>query len=120
MPRWTPKRARRLRRRSDGTFAEWTGGAELHELPEKEQNYHGIATHLGHQFRKQTGRRAKVGDIHRTKNKDGSYSGHAVWYVKTRHGWRKARTGTRKPTAAEIRAVMERSREGQRDTTRRK
>lgn len=120
MPAWTPKRAARVRRRADGTFRVWTGGDTKAQLKKKENNYHGIQTHVGQQFKAQTGRRAKVGDIHRTKNADGTYNEQAWWYIKTRHGWRKSPHGTKKPTAEQVRLVMAAARPGRKATSRRK
>lgn len=117
MPKWTPEREKKLIRGPDGKFRDWIGGYELEDLEDKEQNYHGIQTHIGIQFKNQTGRKAKIGDITRDKNKDGSYHKGASWYIKTRHGWRKSPTGTRKPSRKVINRVNRNAREGRRDTT---
>ena len=103
-----------MNRRKDGTFGPWKGGRDLKDLKKKENNFHGIATHIGIQFRKQHGRRARTGDLVRTRTKDGSYHKGASWYIKTPHGWRKSPTGTRKPTRSQVRKIMKRSRKGER------
>lgn len=54
-----------------------------------------------------------MGDVVRKKNIDGSFNKNAEWYVKTPFGWRKANApNKRKPTAADIRRVMGKSRKG--------
>ena len=85
----------------------------MKKIPRKKTGYghHGKVTHIGKRFKKQTGRKARVGDIHRTKKLDGSYNQNAPWYVMTRNGWRK--TGfTKKPTRAQVKQVDSRSRKG--------
>ena len=104
MPRWTKKRARRARRRADGTFRLWTGGRSKRDLAKKTNTVHGIRVHIGKEFIRQNGRRARVGDIVRTKKADGTYHRQADWYVRTPHGWRD--TGSsRKPTADQIKRI---------------
>lgn len=112
MPAMSRKRKRRLTRNPDGTFKVWSGGYTKNQLSKKVNNYQGIATHIGKQFKKQNGRTAKVGDIHRTKNLDGSYNKQAEYYIKTKNGWRKSPTRTKKPSKSIIRKVDENSRRG--------
>lgn len=106
------KRKASLNRRKDGTFGPWKGGKTLAELPKKENNFHGIAVHIGKEYARQHGRPAKVGEAVRFKTKTGKYHEQAFWYVRTPHGWRRA-THTTKPTAAQIRAICANSRKGQ-------
>ncbi len=112
MPPWNRRRAAALNRRADGTFGPWKGGARLADLPKKENTYQGIAVHIGAQFKKQNGRTAKVGELHRTRKADGSFHRQAAWYVLTRHGWRKSPTLTRKPSPAQVRTILEGARPG--------
>lgn len=112
MVKWNRERAKKLIRRPDGTFKRWKGGKTKAELPKKQNLQHGIGTHIGQTFKAQRGRKAKTGDIHRTKNKDGTYNEHAVWYVKTAHGWRKSPTGRRRPSKAEVARICAASRKG--------
>jgi hypothetical protein len=112
VPRWTATRAARARRRADGTFAEWQGGRRLADLPKKANDFQGIAVHIGAQYRKEHGRAARTGDVHRTRKSDGTYHEQAMWYVRTPHGWRKSPTGTVKPSAKVIRAVIAGARPG--------
>lgn len=114
MPAWNKRRAARLIRDKKGRFKRWTGGATKAQLAKKQNNYHGIQTHIGQMFRSEHGRAAKTGDIHRTRNKNGSYNKQAVWYIKTPKGWRKSPTMTRKPTPKEIRRVIAAARTGRR------
>lgn len=94
----------KLTRAKDGTFKDWRGGRDL--------SYHGLMVHLGKNFKAQTGRKAKVGDCVRDKNLDGSYNKNSVWWIKTAHGWRKARTGKKRPSKTQIKRVLESSRKG--------
>ena len=114
MARWSPRRARLVRRRADGTFRAWPGGRRLSDLPRgtREQSQHGIGVHIGQMFRREHGRAARVGDVHRTKTRSGRYHRQAMWYIKTRHGWRRSPTEFRRPTPAEIRRVCAKSRPG--------
>jgi hypothetical protein len=112
VPRWTKARADRARRRADGTFRIWTGGRTLASLPKKQNNFHGIAVHIGKAFAKANGRPARTGDVFRWKNNDGTYNAHAWWYVKTPHGWRKSPTAARKPTPREVAAICRDARPG--------
>lgn len=112
MAKWSARRAKLARRRPDGTFRAWPGGARKADLAKKENTFHGIAAHLTQAFTAEHGRPPKVGDLHRTKTRDGRYHKQAWWYVRTVHGWRKSPTGTRKPTPVEVRRVMYSSRAG--------
>lgn len=115
MAKWSAARARKVRRRPDGSFRAWPGGQTKAELPKKENNFHGIAVHLSHAYAAQNnGRTPRVGDIHRTKKKDGTYHREAFWYIKTRYGWRKSPTETRRPSAAVVRRVLYTARPGRR------
>ena len=108
-----PHRRNALNRRKDGTFGPWKGGRSKKNLPKKRNTFHGIAVHIGKEYKKQNGRKAKVGDIVRTKKKDGSYHGGAWWYVRTPDGWRRSPTGTRKPSRFHVSRLIKNSREGQ-------
>ncbi len=112
MAKWNARRAKLARRRPDGTFLPWPGGRTKASLPKKEQTFHGIAVHLSAAFEAEHGRPPRVGDVHRTRKRDGTYHELAWWYIKTRHGWRKSPTGTRRPSAAVVRQVMFSSRPG--------
>ena len=59
MPRWTRTRAKKLTRRKNGTFKVWKGGKKKSELKKKRNSFQGIAIHIGYQFKKQNGRKAK-------------------------------------------------------------
>jgi len=103
MPAWTAKRESRLIRNEDGTFKKWTGGKTKAQLKKKQNNYQGIAVHIGKEFVKQNKRIARIGDCVRFKTKDGSYHEQAFWYVKTKFGWRKY--GPSKPSEAYLHRV---------------
>lgn len=72
----------------------------------------GIATHIGAEFKRDRGRRARVGDIHRTRTMDGSYHRLAYWYVRTPRGWCVSPHGTRRPTPSEIKLICATARPG--------
>ena len=114
MPRMTKARKRAMNRRADGTFGPWTGGRTKRQLKKKRQSFQGISIHIGAEFKRQRGRKARVGDTVRTKRKDGGYHKGAYWYIHTDHGWRVSPTQTRKPGATTIRGVREASRPGRR------
>jgi hypothetical protein len=67
VPRMTAKRKAACVRDSHGRFKVWKGGAKLQDLPKQENNFHGIATHIGKEFSRQHGRPARVGDVVRFK-----------------------------------------------------
>lgn len=106
------KRARAMNRRADGTFGPWKGGLKKSQLKKKKNTFRGIAVHVGKEFKRQRGKVAKVGDIVRFKKSDGTYHKQAEWYVKTKFGWRKARTGQARPSAKQIITVLKTSRKG--------
>lgn len=110
--RGSAKRARALNRRKDGTFGPWKGGLKKSQLKKKSNTFQGIAVHIGKEFKRQRGRVAQVGEAVRFKKSDGSYHKQAEWYVKTKFGWRKARTGQRKPTQSQITNILKISRKG--------
>jgi len=112
MPKWTRERQRAVIRRKDGTFKEWKGGRALKDMKKQQNNFHGIASHIGREFVRQHGRPAKLGDIVRTRRKDGEYHKGASWYIKTPNGLRKSPTGTRKPSRKVIETVIRDSRKG--------
>ena len=108
---WTKRRASKCVRDSKGRFAYWKGGRTIGQYSTRwrQNNAHGIRTHIGQEFRRQHGRPAVIGDAVRTKRKDGRYHKGAEWYVKTPHGWRN--TGKlRKPTPAEIKRICAKAR----------
>ena len=109
--KWTKARQRAAVRRADGTFKKWRGGKTKAQLKKKRNTFQGIAVHIGKEFRRQRGRRARIGDIVRKKNKDGSYHRGADWYVKTKHGWRDTGSPIR-PSAAKIKRLCARARKG--------
>lgn len=112
MPRMTAKRKAACVRDSHGRFKVWKGGARLKDLPKQENNFHGIATHIGKEFSRQHGRPAKVGEVVRFKTADGTFHKQAEWYVRTANGWRKTRNyGSSLPAAVKAR-VMRTSRPG--------
>jgi len=106
------KRARAMNRRANGTFGPWKGGLKKSQLKKKKNRFHGIAIHLGKEFKKQHRRLARIGDIVRFKKSDGTYHKQAEWYVKTKFGWRKARTGQARPSENQIITVLKTSRKG--------
>ena len=112
MPKMTRKRKKAMNRRADGTFGPWTGGKTKRQLKKPRQSQQGISIHIAAQFKKQRGRRAKVGDIVRTKRLDGKYHKGAYWYIKTHNGWRVSPTHTMKPSKAQIRKVDAASKPG--------
>lgn len=112
MPKMNKKRRAALNRRPDGTFGPWRGGKTKAQLPKQENNFHGIAIHIGKEFQRQRGRTARVGDAVRTKNEDGSYHGQAYWYIMTKNGWRRSPTMSKKPTQTQIQHVNKNSRRG--------
>lgn len=107
---WTKARERRCVRGKDGKFRNWIGGYRKQDLKKQVNNFQGIATHIGKEFVRQTGRVAKIGDIVRKKKSDGTYHKGAYWYVRTRFGWRRA--GMKRPTAAEIKEILKKARKG--------
>jgi len=112
MPKFTNKRKAALIRNPDGTFKEWRGGKTKAQLKKKENNFHGIAIHIGKEFKRQRGRTAKVGDIVRFKTKSGAYHKQAYWYIRTKNEWRRSPTMTRKPSKGTINSVNKNSRRG--------
>lgn len=108
MPEWNAYRASHAVRRKDGTFRRWKASRRTgtKRKSHKAAPYGGIRRHIEERFRTQTGRRSRPGDVHRTRNADGTYNGHAVWYIRTTRGWRKSPTMQRKPDAATIRRVQ--------------
>jgi len=106
------KRRSALNRRPDGTFGPWKGGKTKARLKKKSNPFKGIAIHIGKEFAKQHGRRARVGSIVRFRKSDGSFHRQAEWYVKTKNGWRKTRTRQRKPTRAQLTRILKISRKG--------
>jgi len=107
------KRRKALNRRADGTFGAWKGGKTKAQLKKKRNPFKGIAIHIGKEFVRQHGRKARVGSICRFKKSDGSFHKQAEWYVKTKYGWRKTRTRQRKPTRPQIARILKISRKGQ-------
>ena len=75
------KRKVKPTRDKKGRIRNWRGG-------EKGDSWHSTRVKIGKEFKRQKGRTAKVGDLVRRKNKDGSYNTGSPWYVKTRYGWR--------------------------------
>ena len=110
MATWTKKRDRKCKRRADGTFKKWTGGYKKSDLAKQQNNFHGIAIHIGKEYVRQHGRAAKVGAIVRKKKANGTYHRGAFWYVRTKYGWRKS--GPSKPTRARIRRICRTARKG--------
>ena len=110
--KWTKARNRKLTRRKDGTFKKWAGGYKLSEMKKKQNNFHGIAIHIGKEYKRQHGRPAKVGSIVRTKRQDGKFHKGAYWYIRTSAEWRRSPTHERKPSRAVIMKVMLSSRTG--------
>ena len=106
------KRAKSMQRRADGTFGPWKGGLKKSQLKKKENTFQGIAVHIGKEFKKQHNKIAKVGNVVRFKKLDGTYHLQAEWYIKTKFGWRKTRTGQRKPNDYEAKQVLKTSRKG--------
>ena len=106
---WTAKRKRAAVRNPDGTFKEWRGGQRKQDMKKQKNNFHGIQTHIGKEFKRQHGRTAKVGDIVRTKKADGTHHKGAMWYIRTPHGWRKSGQYA-KPSKAKIKEIIKKSR----------
>jgi hypothetical protein len=107
---WSEKREKYLIRDKHGRFKEWRGGITY------TKTHHGLMTHIGVEFKRQNGRKARVGDVVRKKIKSGAYHKEADWYCRTRYGWREMQTlgytGKRKPTRKEINVVLKRARPG--------
>lgn len=94
----------KVTRKKNGTFFNFKGGENT--------TYHGTKVKIGKEFKRQTGRKAKPGDIVRNKNKDGSYNAGSPWQIMTTHGWRKSPTGKKKPTNGQIKKTLNKSRPG--------
>lgn len=112
MSKFSAKRRRIARRRADGTFRAWPGGYTKTNMPHARGGQQGISVHIAAEFRKDHGRAPKVGDIHRTRTSTGAFHRAAYWYVLTPHGWRRAASETRRPTPAEIKAIVNHSQPG--------
>jgi len=108
--RWTGNRQAACVRDSKGRFKTWIGGRRKSQLKKQQNNFQGIAIHIGKEYKRQRGRPAQVGAIVRKKKSDGSYHRGAFWYVRTPNGWRKF--GSRKPTTSQIRRICTKSRKG--------
>jgi len=106
------KLAKSMNRRADGTFGPWKGGLKKSELKKKENTFQGIAVHIGKEYKRQWGKVAKVGNVVRFKKLDGTFHKQAEWYVKTKFGWRKSRTGQTIPNWRQIQTVLKTSRKG--------
>lgn len=78
---WTKSRSKKMVRGKDGKIRSWKGG-------KKGESHNGAMTRIGREWKRQHKRKAKVGDVVRDKNKDGSYNKGSPWYVKTLFGWR--------------------------------
>jgi len=109
---WNKKRSSKLIRRANGTFKKWIGGYTLSQMKKQENNFQGIAIHIGKEYKRQHGKNAKTGQIVRTKKRDGSYHKGASWYIKTPKGWRKSPTATKKPDRRTINKVIRNARKG--------
>ncbi len=116
----TPYRRSKCVRDKAGRFLRWLPGdgkkaKHIKNYSPKWQNNnaHGIRVHIGMEFSRQHGRRARVGDVVRKKRKGGKYHKQAAWYVRTRYGWRDSGS-TRRPTAAEVRGICQRARPSKR------
>ena len=101
----TLSRKRKLTRRSDGTFQNWMGGKTKDQLKKKQNNFQGIAIHIGKEFTKQNNKTAQTGDTVRFKTLSGKHHKQAEWYVKTKYGWRKH--GPAKPSKTYLVKVKE-------------
>lgn len=95
---------KKVTRNKNGTIRNFKGGENT--------TWHSHLVSLGKEFVRQKGRKAKTGDIVRQKNKDGSYNKGSPWQIRTPHGWRKSKTGKRKPTKSQINSQMKSSRPG--------
>ena len=106
----TPERkAKLVRSKKTGRIIRWKGGHTLATYSKKRNSKHGTRVHIGRQWSAQHSRRPRVGDVVRTKNKDGTYNRQAVWYVYTRYGWRDSGSHS-KPSASTIKAICSRAR----------
>jgi len=103
--KWTPEREKACVRNKDGTFKRWKGGKKKSELKKKETTAHGIKIHIGKEFKRQHGRKAKIGSIVRKKKKDGSYHKGAYWYIRTKNGWRVCPSKHKKPSKTYINKI---------------
>lgn len=81
MTSWNRSRAMKAVRSKNGTFKSWKGGR-------KKETHNGAMSSIGHEYKRQTGKTAKVGSVVRRKNRDGKYNKGSPWYVKTVFGWR--------------------------------
>jgi len=113
VPRFSKKREARLIRGHDGRFREWTGGRELEDPPKQRNSFQGIATHIGKEFERQHGHTAAVGEVVRTKRKNGQFFDQANWYIRTHKGWRESSSRSSRPTAEDIEAAIKKARRGQ-------
>jgi len=96
-------------RDSKGPFKIWLSGKTRAQDP-RDSSRKGLYKHLTSDFKKLKGRDPKVGEIHRCIDKDGSYCTQVFCYIRTPHGWRRSKTEQRKPTPAQVKAQMSRSR----------
>ena len=107
-PAWTPTRQAQVRRRKDGSFKSWPGG----KPDNRDSSAKGLKIHMDAMFRRLHERPSRVGDVVRMKNRDGTFHQQSWWYVKTEFGWRRSKTAQVKPTAAEVKDQIKRSRPG--------
>lgn len=95
---------KKVSRNKNGTYQNFKGGEDT--------TWHGTRVKIGKEHKRQTGRKAKPGDIVRNKNKDGTYNKGSPWQIFTPFGWRKSKTGKKKPTQKQINKQIKKSRPG--------
>jgi len=95
---------KKVTRNKNGTIRNFKGGENT--------TWHSALVKIGKEFKKQFGRSAKPGDIVRHKNQNGTYNKGSPWQIRTPHGWRKSKTGMRKPTKSQINNQIKSSRPG--------
>jgi hypothetical protein len=95
---------RKSSRNKNGTYRNHPG--------RENTTWHSTRIKIGKEFKRQKGRKAKPGDIVRDKNKNGTYNKGSPWHIMTNFGWRKSKTGKKKPTKSQISNQIKRSKPG--------
>ncbi len=91
-------------RNKNGTIRNFKGGENT--------TWHSTRIKIGNEFKRQKGRKAKPGDIVRDKNKNGTYNKGSPWQIMTFFGWRKSKTGKKKPTRSQVDKQIKSSKPG--------
>lgn len=96
-----------------GFMANRNPDGSYRDLPStKHTKKHELMLKMGDEFKRQNGRAAKLGDVLRQKNLDGSYNKSSGWYIFAPSGWVKSPSKKRKPTKAQIKRVSKNPKKG--------